>query len=273
MSETKEKSLKVEEDFSFPTEVTVPDTEMKSCILYGLPKCGKTTILSKLPNCLIIDTENGSDKVSGLIKKIPENLGPVGKMQWLEKFADELINAGKPYDYIAIDTFTEVNDMAEWSGTYKYMNSVQGSSFNRERDARGVPIKGGAMLKPNDKDYDSVHNLGEGYGYKWSREETIRIFTKYMFAAKKCIFFVCHVEDKYLAFKENTETIAPKQLALTGKIRNILPRKVDAVGYVYNDEGTIKVNFTGGEEKVGGNRCPHLQGYNDVFDWNKIFLK
>jgi hypothetical protein len=56
-------------------------------------------------------------------------------------------------------------------------------------------------------------------------------------------------------------------------VRDILPRKVDGIGYVYNDEGVIKINFTGNEERVGGNRCPHLQGYNDVADLSKIFIE
>ena len=147
-----------------------------------------------------------------------------------------------------------------------------GKSFNRELDARGVPIKGGPMLKPTDDNYESVHNIGEGYGYRWSREDSLRMFEKYIRVAKKCVFFVCHVEDKYIGQKESTDVVAPKQLALTGKLRNILPRKVDAIGYVYNDEGTIKINFTGNEERVGGMRCKHLLGYNDVLDWNKIFI-
>ena len=264
---------KVVDDFSFPTELSVPSDNIQTCILYGLPKCGKTTALSLLPNCLIIDTENGSDKISGLIKKVPMDKGPVGRMQWLEKFADELIKAGKPYDYVAIDTFSEVNDWSEWSGTFRYMNSNIGKSFNRELDARGMPIKGGPMLKPTDDNYESVHNIGEGYGYRWSREDSLRMFEKYTRVAKKCVFFVCHVEDKYIGQKESTDVVAPKQLALTGKLRNILPRKVDAIGYVYNDEGTIKINFTGNEERVGGIRCKHLLGYNDILDWNKIFLK
>ena len=260
------------DDFSFPKALSIPDPEMRSCILYGLPKCGKTTILSKLPGCLIIDTEKGSDKISGLIKKIPEDKGPYGKIRWLEAFADELIKAGKPYDYVAIDTFTEVNDLAEWSGTFRYMNSIMGGSFNREKDQFGNPIKKGKMLSAADDNYESVHTIGEGYGYRWSREDTMRVFEKYMNVAKKCVFFVCHVEDKYIGQKENIELIIPKQLALTGKIRNILPRKVDAISYVYNEDGVIKANFTGAEDKLGGNRCPHLVGYNDVLDWNKIFL-
>lgn len=263
---------KADNDFELPDSLSTPEVNMQSCILFGLPKCGKTTLLSKLPNCLIIDTENGTNKISALVKKVPEDRGPVGKMKWLDEFADFLIAKGKPYDYVAIDTFSEVNDMAEWSGTYRYMNSVQGQKFNREKDSDGEPIKKGPMLKPTDPDYESVHTIGEGFGYRWSREDTLRVFEKYMKVAKKCVFFVCHVEDKFMAIKENTDVLIPKQLALTGKLRNILPRKVDAIGYVYNDDGVIKVNFTGSEERVGGSRAAHLQGYNDVADWNKIFI-
>ena len=47
-------------DFDLPDTLTTPEINMESCILFGLPKCGKTTLLSKLPNCLIIDTETAS---------------------------------------------------------------------------------------------------------------------------------------------------------------------------------------------------------------------
>ena len=255
-------------NFDLPEGLSEPTLNMESCILYGLPKCGKTTLLSTLPNCLIIDTENGTNKIAALVKKLPDDRGPVGRMKWLEEFADFLIAKGKPYDYVAIDTFTEVNDLAEWSGTYRYMNTVQGKNFNRADD--------GTALKPSNDDYQSVHTLKEGYGYRWSREDTIRLFDKYMRVAKKCVFFVCHVEDKFVGGGDTRirlkEEVAPKQLALTGKVKDILPRKVDAVGYVYNEEGVIKINFTGSEERVGGNRCKHLQGYNDVADWSKIFI-
>jgi hypothetical protein len=254
-------------EFRLPSEKSVPTKNMETCILFGLPKSGKTTLLTKLPNCLIIDTENGSGKVEGLIEKVPDNLGPVGKFQWLEGYADFLIAQGKPYDYVAIDTFTEVNDWTEWSGTMRYMRSIQGKSFNR------VDLKkDGEMLKPTDDNYMSVHTIPEGYGYRWSREDAVRIFDKLTKCAKKCVFFVCHVEDKYIGQKENVEVVAPKQLSLTGKLKHILPRKVDGIGYVYNEEGITKVNFVGNEDKVGGNRCEHLRGYNGPADWNKIFI-
>lgn len=263
---------KADVDFELPSELTTPTVNMESCILYGLPKCGKTTLLSTLPNCLIIDTENGTSKISALVKKLPEDKGPVGRMKWLEDFADFLIAKGKPYDYVAIDTLTAVDEISEWSGTWRYMHSVQGKSFNRIDEE-----KDGTMLKSDDKDYQSVHNIPMGYGYKWSRDDMKRVFEKYMKVAKKCVFFICHVEEKFMGGGDNRigklqEQVAPKQLALTGKVRDMLPRKVDGIGYVYNEDGVIKINFTGSEERVGGNRCPHLQGYNDVADWSKIFI-
>jgi hypothetical protein len=194
-------------------------------------------------------------------------------MQWLKKLADKLTAGGRMYDYVALDTFTEINEWAEWSGTFKYMNSPQGKSFNRVKDKHGNPIKGGEFLSPDDPDYQSVHTLPEGFGYRWSREEVMDIFNRFLNVAKKCVIFVCHIEDKYVALKDTTDLVIPKQLALTGKIRDILPRKVDAIGYVYNDKGTIKVNFTGTEEKVGGTRAKHLIGYNGDLDWGKIFIQ
>ena len=38
----------------------------KNMIIYGPPKIGKTTVLSQLDNCLIIDLEQGSDMIDAL---------------------------------------------------------------------------------------------------------------------------------------------------------------------------------------------------------------
>ena len=38
-------------------------------LLYGAPKVGKTTALSQLKDCLIIDTEQGANMVDGYIEE------------------------------------------------------------------------------------------------------------------------------------------------------------------------------------------------------------
>lgn len=255
-------------DIILPKENHEPETNANSMIIFGKEKCGKTTALSKLENCLIIDTENGSRKVEAKAIIAPQDLGPVGKMQWLKKVAEKIVDEGKPYDYVVIDTLSEVNDWSEWSGTYRYMNSVQGKSFNRVGG-----IKGGELLDPSSDDYLSVHTLPEGYGYRWSRDEMLRIFDMFMNVAKKCVFFVCHVEDKFIGTKEKEDEVPEKQLALTGQLRKILPRKVDAIGYVYNKDNQLMINFSAAEDKLGGTRAKHLVGYNGPLDWNVIFKK
>jgi len=261
-----------EDDFSLPTEPHEPEVNAETMILFGKEKCGKTTMISELENCLIIDTEQGSKKVKALAKIVPQDRGPVGKMQWLKKLGQKMVEEGKKFDYVAIDTLTEVNDWAEWSGTWRYMNTVQGKSFNRVKDKNGNPIKGGEFLDPQSDDYESVHTLPDGNGYRWSRNELLDIFYLFQKVAKKCVIFVCHIEDKFLPNKDTTDGVVPKQLALTGKLREMLPRKVDAIGYIYNEKGITKVNFTGSEEKLGGTRAKHLIGYNDVLKWDKIFI-
>lgn len=272
MIETKTSAKVENDDIVLPTEAIEGDANPNSIILFGKPKCGKTTALSQLEDCLIIDTEKGSNKVKATRIQVPADLGPVGKMAWMKKLAKKLKSEPGKFRRVAIDTLSEVDDWAEWSGTYKYMNSVQGKSFNRVKDKFGNPVKGGDFLNPDDPDYQSVHTLAEGYGYRWSRDEMKEIIELFMDCGVECVIFVCHVEDKYVGAKESTDLVIPKQLALTGKIRDILPRKVDAIGYVYNDKGTIKVNFTGTEEKMGGTRSEHLKKFNAPLEWDKIFI-
>ena len=124
-----------EEQIVFPTEPHVAEVNARTMILFGKEKCGKTTALTKLENCLIIDTEEGTRLIDALALKVPEDRGPVGKMAWLKRVGEKLIEDGKKYDYIALDTLSEVNDWAEWSGTFRYMNSIQGKSFNRIKDS------------------------------------------------------------------------------------------------------------------------------------------
>ena len=66
----------------------------KNLIIFSKPKTGKTTLLSQLPNCLLIDLEGGSDYVDAM--KIKAN-----NVRELMDIEAAIIKAGKPYKYIA----------------------------------------------------------------------------------------------------------------------------------------------------------------------------
>ena len=71
-----------------------------------ITNCGKTTILSTLPNNLILDFENGSKFVEALKMK-------VDSLKDLKEIIKAIKEAGKPYKYITIDTITAVEEMAK----------------------------------------------------------------------------------------------------------------------------------------------------------------
>lgn len=235
-----------------------------SMVIYGLPKSGKTTALSKLDNGLIIDTEKGTRFIEGTyVMSLPEDKGPVGKWQWMKEVAAEIRRQGRPYKYVSIDTLTEIDSLSEWQGTWLYMNSTQGKTFNRDQN--------GKMLKFDDASYESVHSLPNGNGYQYSRSAMIDMLNTLKGLGSVCTIFTCHTLDKMIAKKDVGEVMV-KDLSLTGKVKDIVSRNVDAIGHLYNDDGEIKISFVGSENKVGGIRAKHLIGYDGPLQWDKIFI-
>lgn len=262
MSEQEEKNGIV-----LPTQIEKASREVpKTMIIYGLEKSGKTSILTTLPNCLLVDTEDGSDFVDGLKIKMPPEYGPKSKRKWLKDLAAQIKAEGKPYDFVAIDTFSELDMLSEWWGTTDYMKSNIGKSFNR--DAVGIELKYGHP------DYLSVLTLkGSGDfspGYKWMRDSMLDMYETLKDLGKICTIFVCHVQDKMVA-KEQGKEVMSKDLALTGKVRSILPRIVDATGHVWHQNGDMMVSFISDTAKMGGTRGTYLPGYSGKLDWNFIF--
>lgn len=253
------------QEIQLPTTQQAPTKDVpSSLILFGLPKCGKTTIISELPNCLNIDVEKGSDFVLTMRLQPPQDLGPVGIYNWFKQVVKAIKDAGRPYDFVAIETISYLDELSEWIGTYKYCMSVQGKKFNRDEK--------GEILDPDSPDYKSVHTLPDGAGYRYSRQVMTDIFDMCKDLGKICSIFVCHVTDKYVVSKLTNKEVRAVDLSLTGKVRNIYSRDVDAIGYVYQKGGSVHISFKGDEEKLGGMRGNnHIQGYEGILDWKSIF--
>ena len=76
----------------------------KILLLYGPPKVGKTTVLSQLNDCLVIDTEEGSHMLEGYFH------GVDNKERLLEFYKDA--SEGHDYKVFALDTIDKV---VEWT--------------------------------------------------------------------------------------------------------------------------------------------------------------
>lgn len=215
--------------------VTLPTTKIpaetqdpKYLILFGLPKVGKTTVLSTLENNLILDFENGSTYVDALKVKI-DNLST------LKEVIKAIKEAGKPYKYITIDTITAVEEIAKPVAVNLYKNSPMYS----ERYANVTDIT----------------RLPNGSGYSFLRQAVEAIVDLIASAADNII--ICgHVKD--VSLSENLEG-SVKDLDLTGKLKRILSAKSDAIGFVHrDDDSNLCINFGQDGEVLTGARPQHL---------------
>jgi hypothetical protein len=211
----------------------------KNLIIFGLPKVGKTTEIAKLDNCLILDLENGSDYVDAMSVKIDS-------LNKLKKVGNQIIEEGKPYTYIAVDTITALEDMCIPFATYLYQQTPMGKNF-----------EGNVLTLPN------------GGGYFYLREAFGEMINFIKTLAPR-IIFVGHVKDKFIESKG--EEFTAKTLDLTGKISSKLAADSDAIGYVYRKNDELYINFKSSDTVVCGTRSEHLVGYNGPLDWSKIYI-
>jgi len=213
-------------------------------IIYGPPKIGKTTVLSQLEGCLIIDLEAGSDMVDAL--KVQANslkeLGEIGK---------EIIKQGKPYKYIAIDTISKLEEWCEDEAKKLYMTTPMGKNFETKNPGM------------------SVLSLPNGGGYLYLRIA----YKKWIDRLNKLadhIILVGHLKDKQL--EKKGKEVAVKDLDLTGKIKQITCANADAVGYIYREDDKTMISFNSLEDVTAGSRCAHLKGETMPLEWSNIFI-
>jgi len=238
----------------------------RSIILFGKPKIGKTTAISQLKDCLIIDLEGGTDYLDALkidIVKLAEKekLSPI---KVLKNVIDTLKKAnedkkGYVYKYGAIDTVSVLEDMVMPIALNLYKNTAQGRNFQG----------------------DNVLDLGNGAGYQYTRKALWMVLEE----LKECfetLIIISHLKDKLL--EKDGKEMNERGIDLMGKSATILSAHVDALGYMYREDNETLVNFIASESVTCGSRCDHLKDKKIALitsdesgrvtvDWSKIFLK
>jgi Cdc6-like AAA superfamily ATPase len=216
----------------------------KNMIIYGAPKIGKTTVLSQLDNCLIIDLEDGSDMVDALKVK-------AHNLKDLQAVGSAIIKEGKPYKYIAIDTISKLEEWCEGYAKQIYMRTPMGKNFDKNNPGASV------LSLPN----------GAGYLYlRLAYKEWIDKLNK----LADHVILVGHLKDKML--EKKGKEVAVKDLDLTGKIKQITCTNSDAIGYIYREGENTMISFDSLDDIAAGTRCAHLKGKAMPLEWSKIFI-
>ena len=202
-------------------------------LLYGAPKVGKTTMLSMLDDCLILDTEKGSRMIEGYIKEVNT------RDELLETLLEIKDSKDVSYKYIALDTIDKIADWAE----------------KRVCEEEGVK---------------AIGDLAFGKGYGMVREKVSKTVDAFKEITEHLII-IGHRKVAY-AVTEGNPIVIPESLDLTGKLKNIIMSAADAIGYVYRDEDEkLMVSFKANNAIEAGSRCPHLKGKDVKFEWKNIY--
>ena len=204
----------------------------KSLLLYGAPKVGKTTALSQLKDCLIIDTEGGANMVDGYIESV--------------KNREELINIlkeakeGHDYTYVAIDTIDKVADWAEKAVCLEEnVTAIADLAYG----------KGFGMVR--ERVLNTVQVLKEIFPYviiighrKWARA----------ILDSKAI-----VEPESLDLTGKLKNMLMADCDAIGYV------------YRDEENSKLMVSFKANEALEAGSRSPHLRGKEIELKWNLIY--
>lgn len=218
-----------------PTERT-PATRKSPRLLtlFGQSKVGKTTTLATLDNCLIIDTEQGTEMVEAM--KVSAN-----SLQDVMATIKALRESETKYDYIAVDT---LDNIVNWMEEFVCQSE-------------GVK---------------TIGDLDFGKGYAIVRDNVMKIITQLKPLASKGLILIGH-RKKTLIANETDIKVNTSSLDLSGKLKNFIMADSDAIGYVFRDgEGALKVSFIADDETEAGARCPHLRGQVIDFDFANIYV-
>jgi len=224
----------------------------KRLVIYSKPKAGKTSALALLDDCLLLDFEKGSDYVDAMKLKIDS-------LQTLKEVGAEIVKAGKPYRYIAVDTVTALEELCLGYAKSLYMDTPMGKTFAG----------------------DNVLKLPNGAGYLYLREAFFKIldYIETLVPEDGSIILLGHLKDKNIdiAGKE----VAAVDLDLTGKIKSLVCAKADAIGLLSRKGNQVILNFKTSDEITCGARPDHLKNQeiiltesidgNLVASWDKVF--
>lgn len=243
-----------------PTSKVAPSHKSPvNLIIFSKPKIGKTSLLSTLDNCLILDLEGGTKYVNAMKveAKSFEEIREIGKA---------IKEAGNPYKYIAVDTITALEDMIIPYAELLYSKSPMGKNwFN----------PGGGKEK-----YGNILGLPEGSGYFWTRQAFTKV-TDYIMTWAPHVIFVGHVKDTQL--EKAGGTFSSMDLDLTGKLKRITTSNSDAIGYLYRKGDKNILSFKTNDDVACGARPDHLKNEEIVISeinengeyvtyWDRVFV-
>tara|TARA_R110002012_G_scaffold179021_1_gene344433 strand:+ start:2404 stop:3075 length:672 start_codon:yes stop_codon:yes gene_type:complete len=204
----------------------------KKMLLYGAPKVGKTTALSQLKDCLIIDTEKGANMIEGYIETVNNREELITLLQEAQK--------GHEYKYAAIDTIDKIAEWAEKAvcseeNVSSIVDLAYGKGFSMVREKVLNTVDAVSTL------FDHVIVIGHR---KWARAV---------------------VDSKAIVEPESLDLTGKLKNMLMADCDAI------GYMYRNEESGDLMVSFKSNDALEAGSRSPHLRGKEMKLNWKNIY--
>lgn len=204
----------------------------KLLTLFGQSKVGKTTTLSKLENCLILDTEKGTDFVSAM--KVQVNT-----LNDLMSTMKAIRDSDHKYDFIALDTLDNVVFWIEHAVCAE----------NKVKQIGDIPYGG---------------------GYAQVRDRVITLINRLKMLSPQVIL-IGHRKKTLIGSDSVEVNTSSLDLSGKLKNLVMADSDAIGFVY-RDEEGNLKVTFEASNEIEAGSRCEHLRGSVIDFEWNNIYI-
>lgn len=250
----------------FPTKVEREPNVIKRLLIVSHPKVGKTHALTKLPGNYILNYDDslahfGAEGVNVVefAHKLKKN--PISVTHMIAKKLQQMKKEGQGYDYITLDTITELENLCEPYAKAVYQRTPQGENFR------------GNLLS----------DLEYGAGYLKLRDALISVIDQFWSLPNKCLIMTGHLRET--SIRTRGTTVSAVDIGLTGKTKQIISQRCDAIGTLYRSTEDNNVNIlsfiTRTDDLVTGARASHvsnrefeisrMNGDQLLTNWEEVF--
>ena len=246
-------------EFLLPDEISKPKTcAPRDLIILSQPKMGKSSIFGNFTlnkNAVVLSLECGGYEY---VEARKMEIYPTQDTTFFEAFRnymgmrDALLKNKGKYDYLLIDGLSDLDALSVLGGTYDYMQTIVGKSFNKDN-------KTGEIFKYGDERFKLVTSLPDGNGYQFSRGWFLKQYEIFKQIAPYRIY-AAHIADKLIR-DGGKEEVSGNELFLTGKLKIIFSSRVTSLAKLIAEDNKRYLNFEVlNDSIIAGSRAPHLTG-------------
>jgi hypothetical protein len=246
--------------------VAAKSSNPRKLLIYSHPKVGKTSAVSQLEGCLIVDLESSASFFGGMYLDV-KSIAKQQKITMFEAFKQVIValktqvkESGVFYKYVCIDSLTILEEISKELALINYKASPVGKSFEGK----------------------DVFTLPNGAGELWFRNAMDSLYNAFDGLYSDALILIGHVKSS--SINKGGQELQVRDLNVRGKGKILITAEMDAIAYLFRNKGKPEniISFIGDERDVTtGSRCKHLSNQEFVISemidgelvtyWNKIF--